>query len=105
MSYGSDLYNELLIESLIHEANIEDEYIRIKSLFESGYWVTKDRMTIKISEMKGSHIRNSIKMIERAIKDEIYSDCESELASIALKMLKQELVKRYPPSDPAFLWE
>ena len=104
MSMGREMLTELIIESEIREMEIEKEYIRIKVFYEEGYWLTKDGMTIRISSMKSSHIRNSIKMIEHNIENEIYSDVEADLASIALRKLKQELKKRYPPVDPAFAW-
>lgn len=104
MSIGREMLTEMIIEYEIQEMEMEKEYIRLKAIFESGYWITKDGKTISISSMKGSHIRNSIKMLERNMENEIYSDVEGDLASIALRKLKQELKKRYPPVDPAFMW-
>lgn len=104
MSLGSEMLMELIIEEAVAEAELKDEYMRLKAIFEAGFWITKERKTVKISNMTGNHIRNSIKMIERNIQDEIYSYLEEELADIALANLKQELKKRYPPLDPAFMW-
>lgn len=105
MSIGSEMLQEMLIDILIAEDEAERDYIRLKAAAESGYWVTREGETINISNMKGSHIRNAIKMIERNCQAEIYSDVEKEIALISLSLMKKELEKRYPPLDPLFIWE
>ena len=80
MSIGRELLTELLINAEIERMECEQEYIRIKAFYESGYWITKDHKTIKIRDMESSHIRNSIRMLERNIESDLYSDMEIDLA-------------------------
>ena len=104
MSMGRELLAELFIDAEIERMELEQEYIRIQAFYESGYWITKDKTTIKISDMESSHIHNSIRMLERNIESDLYSDMEVDLAEIAISEFKRELKRRYPPADPAFAW-
>ena len=87
------------------EADQENElrYIEAMSLIEMGLWIQKDGKAIPIKEMTGSHIRNAIAMIDRNFSH--YDDLTAEVAVAWRAAMKKELARRYPPIDPAFMYE
>lgn len=91
------------------DADIEAEqenglrYIEAMALIKMGLWVQKNGKTIPIKEMSGSHIRNTIAMIDRNFTH--YDDLTAEVAEAWRAAMKKELARRYQPIDPAFMYE
>lgn len=87
------------------EADQEKElrYIEAMALIEMGLWIQKDGKLVPIKEMSGSHIRNTIAMIDRNFPR--YDDLTAEVAGAWRVAMKKELARRYPPMDPAFMFE
>lgn len=97
------LWLEMLDADIDGELEKELVYSDAMALIHAGLWVQKNGATIPIKEMTGSHIRNAIAMIDRNYPK--YDDLTAEVASAWQKALKKELLKRYPPVDPAFMYD
>lgn len=82
---------------------VEDglRYDQAMMLVKQGIWVQRDGKAISIKKMTGSHIRNSIAMINRNFAE--YDVLTAEVAVAWRSALENELRRRYPPIDPAFI--
>lgn len=96
------LWLEMLDAEIEEEQEKELRYDQAMALVAMGLWVQRDGKTIPIKKMTGSHIRNSIAMINRNFQE--YDDLTAEVAEAWRKALNDELNRRYPPVDPAFAW-
>lgn len=97
------LWVDTLCSDLEKELENELLYINALALIDAGMWLPKEGLPIPIAKMSGSHIRNSIAMLDRNFPN--YDDLTAEIAAAWRAALKKELEKRYPPIDPAFMYE
>lgn len=65
MSLGSDIVSEMAADFYAFEGIIEDAA-------RAGIWTMKDGTRIPVTEMTDLHIRNTIRMLERKDKYDIY---------------------------------
>ena len=65
MSLGLDCISEIDIDEQVRYMEVEHEAMR-------GFWTTKDGTRIHVSDMTESHIRNTIRYIERVDKIDLY---------------------------------
>lgn len=96
------LWMEMLDAMIEEDQDKEFRYDQAMVLIDTGLWVQRDGKTIPIKEMTGSHIRNSIAMINRNFAK--YDDLTAEIAEAWRSALEDELKRRYPPVDPALAW-
>ena len=97
------LWMEMLDADIDGEIERELIYCDAMTLIEKGLWIQKDGKVIPIKEMTGSHIRNTIAMIDRNFSH--YDDLTAEVANAWRAAMKKELARRYPPRDPAFIFD
>lgn len=93
---------ELMLDAFIDHIFWLEE---VWSDIDEGVWTTKDGTQIHVSKMSASHIQNCIKMIERTIEEsgDNWSDNEEQVGYAYIDLFRSELVRRYPPVDPAFV--
>lgn len=65
MSLGLDCIPEF-------DTDIQVRYIEIEYESMRGFWTTRDGTRIHVSDMTESHIRNTIRYIERVDKIDLY---------------------------------
>lgn len=65
MSLGLDCIPEIDIDEQVRHMEVEHEAMR-------GFWTTRDGNQIHVSDMTESHIRNTIRYIERVDKIDLY---------------------------------
>ena len=65
MSLGSDIVTELDIDCQVRYMEVRNEAMR-------GFWTTRDGSQVHVSDMTESHIRNTIRYIERVDKVDLY---------------------------------
>jgi hypothetical protein len=58
MSMGSEHLEDMEIRHMIFESHIED-------MAYKGVWNTRDGRVINIKDMETSHLKNTVKMLER----------------------------------------
>lgn len=70
-------------------------YLYLLTCLMEDYWLTNSGQEIPIVKMESSHIRNSLAMLKRG------EGYHGEVADAYIKRFEEELLKRYPPLDPA----
>lgn len=103
MSYGEELMEEMLINYLLRDFFQYEKYSELRILAEQGIWVTKEGKSIPIQKMSSGHLRNSIALMKRNMDD--YDKYATEIAEQYIKKMQAELNRRYPPVDPAFVFD
>ena len=102
MSYGEELWEEMLISEALDQERITEEYLKLYGLVDIGIWVKRDGTSVFIEDMDSRHIQNSIAMMER--NEPLYNELTLDITRRYREVMKKELEKRFPPVDPAFAW-
>ena len=95
-----ELYLEMLEADLDDNLDAGLRYAHAMALIRSGFWVQRNGELIRFKDMTGSHIRNTIAMIDRNMDG--YDPLTAECVKAWRAALSRELKNRYAPVDLAF---